>query len=101
MSTLPDSDLKADDEPITTSNKTPLALPEASHNTAQQLDVNNGGTTIKLDHLGPMVVNVDGSLSRISNWAAMTDIERRNTLRIVRKRNQERLASLRAKEDGK
>ncbi len=105
MSTLPDTDLKADDESATTSSytshKTPLALPEATHNADQQLDVSNGGATIKLDHLGPMVVNVDGTLSRIANWTAMADIEKENTLRIIARRNQERLAVLRAKEDVK
>lgn len=54
----------------------------------------DGGVT--LDHLGPMVVNVDGSLSRIGNWEQMTEIERKNTLRILGKRNKQRLEKLRA-----
>ncbi|KAJ5380955.1 uncharacterized protein N7496_003383 [Penicillium cataractarum] len=54
----------------------------------------DGGVT--LDHLGPMVVNVDGSLSRIGNWDQMTEIERKNTLRILGKRNKQRLEKLRA-----
>lgn len=56
----------------------------------------DGGVT--LDHLGPMVVNVDGSLSRIGNWEQMTEIERKNTLRILGKRNKQRLEKLRAAE---
>lgn len=40
-------------------------------------------------------VNADGSLSRIHNWAAMTDAERATTLRVINKRNQTRLALLR------
>jgi hypothetical protein len=96
--------MKADESPVTASNstshKTPLALPEAAQNADQQLEMSNGGAAIKLDHLGPMVVNVDGSLSRISNWNAMAEIEKKNTLRIIAKRNQERLAALRAKEEG-
>jgi hypothetical protein len=63
--------------------------------------MSNGSTSIKLDHLGPMVVNVDGTLSRISNWDKMAEIEKENTLRIIGKRNQMRLESLRAKEGGK
>lgn len=83
--------------------KTPLALPEAPHapTSTTQLDMSNGSTSIKLDHLGPMVVNVDGTLSRISNWDKMAEIEKENTLRIIGKRNQVRLESLRAKEGGK
>jgi hypothetical protein len=74
-----------------------LALPEAPahESSTTTLDVSNGGTTIKLDHLGPMVVNVDGSLSRISNWEGLADIEKKNTLRIIAKRNQMRLEALR------
>lgn len=63
--------------------------------------MSNGDASVKLDHLGPMVVNVDGTLSRISNWDKMADIEKENTLRIIKKRNQARLEALRAKEDTK
>lgn len=59
------------------------------------LDVSGSGTTVKLDALGPLVVNVDGTMSRISNWDKMAEIERQNTLRIIGKRNQQRLAALR------
>jgi len=47
-----------------------------------------------------MVVGVDGTLSRISNWEGMTDGEKEATLRIIGKRNQARLKVLRAKEGG-
>jgi len=63
-----------------------------------KLDMSGGGTEVKLDHLGPMVVNVDGTLSQIGNWQQMTDVEKQNTLRILGKRNQKRLEALRAKE---
>lgn len=83
----------------TTSNndapKAPLALPEAPAN-ATQLDMSTGGTTVSLDHLGPMVVNVDGTMSRIANWDKMAEIEKKNTLRIIGKRNKDRLAALKA-----
>jgi hypothetical protein len=80
--------------------KEQLALPElpSSEGGSTILDMSNGDTTIKLDHLGPMVVGVDGTLSRISNWDSMADIEKKNTLRIIGKRNQARLAALREAE---
>ncbi|KAL0940850.1 von willebrand factor [Colletotrichum truncatum] len=53
------------------------------------------GASTRLDHLGPLVVHQDGTMSRISNWGEMTEIERQNTLRILGRRNQIRLASLR------
>ncbi|PMD12125.1 hypothetical protein NA56DRAFT_37459 [Hyaloscypha hepaticicola] len=90
-------------EPSTdsTTPKKALALPAASHNSTTQLDISNGDASIKLDHLGPMVVNVDGTMSRISNWDKMVDIEKKNTLRIIAKRNRERLDVLRAKDAAK
>ena len=81
-----------------TTKKETLALPEVPFNNTTQLDMSNGNTTIKLDHLGPMVVNVDGSLGRITNWLEMTEMEQKNTLRVVGKRNQARLAAVRVKE---
>lgn len=56
---------------------------------------------MKLDALGPLVVNQDGTLSRIANWEQMTEIERRNTLRVLGKRNKLRLDSLKAAEGEK
>ncbi|KAL2833258.1 hypothetical protein BDW59DRAFT_138379 [Aspergillus cavernicola] len=75
---------------------TPLALPSTSSTTIPQLDVNGDG--VKLDHLGPLIVNVDGTLARISNWAQMTEIERGNTVRILGKRNKLRMEALKNKE---
>ncbi|KAK1761277.1 hypothetical protein QBC47DRAFT_24992 [Echria macrotheca] len=68
------------------------ASPEEQKNT-KVVEVN--GAPVILDALGPMVVGRDGTLSRIANWAEMAEIERQNTLRILGKRNQLRLANLR------
>lgn len=66
---------------------------------ASQLDVSGEGDSVKLDHLGPMVVNSDGTLSRITNWDQMTDMEKANTLRVLKKRNKLRLDSVRQSEE--
>ena len=50
-----------------------------------------GGEPVQLDSLGPIVVNADGSLSRITNWSEMTEAEQKKTLRVVAKRNKARL----------
>jgi hypothetical protein len=76
---------------------TPLALPGIGEGTTT-LDVSNGGTVVKLEHLGPMVVNEDGTLSRITNWDDMSELEKKNTLRIIGKRNVRRMEDLREKE---
>lgn len=76
----------------------PLALPEAS--SGIKLDVSaEGGSTVKLDHLGPLVVNQDGTVSRISNWAQMTEQEKKGTMRVLGKRNKQRLEALKAAEE--
>ncbi|KAK3186938.1 hypothetical protein K4F52_004382 [Lecanicillium sp. MT-2017a] len=64
------------------------------------LDVSaEGGSTAKLSSIGPLVVNVDGTVARITNWAEMTEPERETTLRMVGKRNKQRLAALKAKKE--
>lgn len=83
-----------------TSPKQPLPLPEPGLDSTTKLDMSSGGGTVKLDHLGPLVVNKDGTLSRIANWEQMTDLERQNTLRILGKRNQLRREGLAAQEGG-
>ncbi|KAF2214491.1 hypothetical protein CERZMDRAFT_37549 [Cercospora zeae-maydis SCOH1-5] len=78
----------------------PLGLPAPpTKDDATKLDLSDGADSVKLDHLGPLVVNKDGTLSRISNWEAMTEQEKKATLRILGKRNQLRTDALRA-EDG-
>ncbi|KAK7550266.1 hypothetical protein IWX92DRAFT_375105 [Phyllosticta citricarpa] len=73
----------------------PLPAPGEGTSDAQTIDLGGeGGGRIKLDALGPMVVNKDGTLSRIANWQKMTEIEKKNTLRILGKRNQLRLGTL-------
>ncbi|KAI9313929.1 hypothetical protein BX666DRAFT_1974859 [Dichotomocladium elegans] len=68
-----------------------LALPSTAEATVQQVDVND---TFKLKELGPVVVNVDGTISRINNWHEMSDIEKDNVNRILLIRNRQRLAKL-------
>ena len=43
-----------------------------------------------------LAVNTDGTLSRIENWLTLTEREQALAMRRVAKRNQERLATLRA-----
>lgn len=78
---------------------TPLGLPEPPAG-GIKLDVGSG-EGVALDHLGPMVVNKDGTISRITNWDKMADIEKKNTMRILQKRNKQRLDALKqAGEEG-
>lgn len=62
-------------------------------NQAPKLEVNRptegvAGGVFKFDKLGPMVVNSDGTLSRITNWQELSEGERERTVRLlVKKRN--------------
>lgn len=79
----------------------PLPLPEPPANADNTTQINVNGEGVKLDHLGPLVVNKDGTLSRIANWDKMAEIEKQNTLRILGKRNQLRRENLKAAGEGK
>ncbi|CAJ1351157.1 unnamed protein product [Effrenium voratum] len=41
------------------------------------------GNPVKVDKLGPLVINTDGSIARINNWHEMAEIEKQNTLRVL------------------
>ncbi|EKM53624.1 uncharacterized protein PHACADRAFT_260076 [Phanerochaete carnosa HHB-10118-sp] len=74
----------------------PLSLPPppAGEEPTPKLEV---GSQMKFDALGPLVVNSDGTLSRIANWPNMTSLERERTIRVLTARNQIRLADQKAK----
>ncbi|OBZ74406.1 hypothetical protein A0H81_05721 [Grifola frondosa] len=70
----------------------PLALPAPSESDhTHELNVSNG-ESFKFDAPGPIVVNSDGTLSRIANWPNMTPLERKRTVRVLAIRNQIRLS---------
>ena len=50
---------------------------------------------IKLDDLGPIIVNTDGTLGRIPNWSEMPQAEKDKTARLISARNKKRLQALR------
>eukprot|EP00912_Choanoflagellata_sp_UC4_P000771 UC4_evm1s485 len=49
-----------------------------------------GGEAVHIDSLGPIIINTDGTVSRITNWMEMSDIEKNRALRMVSKRNKKR-----------
>ncbi|KAF8519373.1 hypothetical protein BU17DRAFT_47818 [Hysterangium stoloniferum] len=67
------------------SSSTPLALPAPDpSDSTKTLMVDQ---TIRLDELGPMIVNSDGTLSRIANWKNLTSHEQERTMRVLGARN--------------
>jgi hypothetical protein len=53
-----------------------------------------GGTAVCLDHLGPIIINSDGTTSRILGWEEKSEEEKESVKRLVAKRNAKRLALL-------
>ncbi|KAJ4315707.1 hypothetical protein N0V84_008244 [Fusarium piperis] len=83
------------------SNKQPLPLPAPEQDTAAAgrgdgVTALRVGESVRLDALGPLVVNADGSMGRVGNWAGMTEGEREATLRLLGRRNKQRLEALKA-----
>lgn len=50
----------------------------------------DGESCVKLDALGPIVLNTDGTMGRIANWANFTDIEKSQAIRLISARNKKR-----------
>ena len=81
-----------------------LALPNAPANTAaaegedSATTVVVNGEPLRLDALGPIILNTDGSTSRISNWTQMAEVERQRALRLIAKRNKKRREKLQKEE---
>ncbi|OQR85981.1 hypothetical protein ACHHYP_11120 [Achlya hypogyna] len=72
-----------------------LALPASTATPGgAPINVTAGGNSVALDHLGPMVVQPDGSLMRITDWAEKTDHEKEMISRLITKRNKQRLDAL-------
>ena len=65
---------------------------EARPGAARTLDV--GGEALTLDELGPIVIQADGRMGRLSNWQEMTAHEQEQTLKFVAKRNKQRRSAL-------
>mmetsp|Transcript_6651 Transcript_6651/g.18972 ORF Transcript_6651/g.18972 Transcript_6651/m.18972 type:complete len:104 (+) Transcript_6651:1807-2118(+) len=54
-------------------------------------------TGVRMDALGPIIINTDGTVARISNWAALTERERKVALKRIAKRNAQRREVLEAR----
>lgn len=50
----------------------------------------------KVYAFGPIVINADGTLGRVSNWETMTEVEQASAFRLLCARNRRRVEALRA-----
>mmetsp|Transcript_16537 Transcript_16537/g.16644 ORF Transcript_16537/g.16644 Transcript_16537/m.16644 type:complete len:106 (-) Transcript_16537:195-512(-) len=71
-----------------------LALPpltDVGENTSKSIeDISN----LKLNAMGPIIINSDGTMSRIPNWSSLSDIEKSKTFRLISARNKKRSEQL-------
>ncbi len=71
-----------------------LALPDADASSSEYQKLELNGNSIKLDDMGPIIINTDGTTRKISNWNILSSHEKEATLRRISKRNKERLLKL-------
>jgi hypothetical protein len=69
-----------------------LPAPDALADTASTSSIAAGG--LALDALGPIIINADGTTSRIANWTELSPGEQAVALKRVARRNAERRAAL-------
>ncbi|CEO95813.1 hypothetical protein PBRA_004526, partial [Plasmodiophora brassicae] len=70
------------------------ALPDKADGGGEFPVIELGGEAVKLDSLGPIVVNPDGTMRRITNWNKLTPEEQERTLQKIGKRNRVRQEDL-------
>ena len=58
---------------------TPPEVKEANEAMKGTLEVKVGGNPVGLDDLGPIIINEDGTMRRIANWALLTPKEKAAT----------------------
>ena len=52
------------------------------------------GETISFDHMGPVIINSDGTTRTIDNWKELSPQEQQTAWRRIAKRNEQRRAAL-------
>lgn len=91
------------ESPSTSAECAPLALPYQPDCIAEEADAQRDRyeAYFKLDSLGPMIINTDGTIQRVSNWHELTKEEQDKTFRLICARNQKRIEALKREEEEK
>ena len=93
----PNEDNKKTDNVLDGEKGNALLLPP-SNDDNKDIKTLKLGESMKLDHLGPIILNTDGTTRRIDNWDILTEREREVTWRRIKKRNEERRKVLEQKQ---
>ena len=71
-------------------------LPAATTGESRQIEL--GGEALKMDDLGPIIINADGTTRRISNWDTLSKQEKESSWRLIAARNKRRIEDLERKQ---
>ena len=71
----------------------------SSDNISDNITTLKVGEAVQLDELGPIIINTDGTTTKISNWSNMTQQERDTAIRLIAARNKKRVEILKEKRD--
>ena len=66
------------------------AIKEETDNIQNEVEELKESLNVQFDQLGVIIINSDGSMSRISNWHELTKMEQVKALRLIAKRNKTR-----------
>ncbi|GKY90753.1 hypothetical protein MPSEU_000048200 [Mayamaea pseudoterrestris] len=69
-------------------------LPASTSNDPSIPRIQLGGEGISFDHIGPIIINADGTTKTIDNWKDLSLQEQQTAWRRIAKRNEERRAAL-------
>lgn len=69
---------------------------ESSQQESMQLEVN--GESVGMEELGPIIINEDGTMRRITNWHLLNDREKASSWKVIKKRNAKRIETLKTKQ---
>jgi len=59
-----------------------------------EVDPSDSAYVSKLEGLGPIILNTDGTMGRIPNWSEYTDAEKVQAMRLIGARNKKRKEAL-------
>ena len=89
-------DVKDDDNNVMNSSEVLLLPPPIDEDPSEK--TMKLGEKISMEHLGPIIINTDGSLRRIDNWDKLSKEEQDRSFRLIAARNKKRIEILKQKE---
>ena len=89
-------DVKDDDNNVMNSSEVLLLPPPINEDPSEK--TMKLGEKISMEHLGPIIINTDGSLRRIDNWDKLSKEEQDRSFRLIAARNKKRIEILKQKE---